>query len=73
MKIYSDEKVHSMESDDLKRVIAEYQPNIHNSTLSTQELRDMICKHQRTRTLAMWHDHATLLGRGYILITVHTL
>ena len=57
----------------LKRAIAEYQPNIHNSAFSTHELRDMICKHQRTRTLAMWHDHATLLGRGYILITIHTL
>ena len=73
MKIYSDEKVQSKDSDDLKRAIAEYQPNIHNSSFSTQELRDMICKHQRTRTLVMWHDHATLLGRGYILITIHTL
>ena len=30
-------------------------------------------QYQRTRTLTIWHDHATVLGRGYILITIHVL
>ncbi len=29
--------------------------------------------YQQSRSLAMWHDHATILGSGFVLITVHTL
>ena len=28
---------------------------------------------QRSHALALWHDHSTILGSGYILITVHVL
>ena len=48
--------------------------NIANVVFDTnaedQQLRDLICKLERTRTLAIWHDHSTLLGKGYVLITV---
>ena len=33
----------------------------------------MLKKLQRTRSLAIWHDHATVLGNGYIMITIHTI
>ena len=38
-----------------------------------EELRDLLRKYERTRTLAMWHDHSTLLGKGYVMITVKIL
>ena len=28
---------------------------------------------QRSRTLALWHDYSTILGAGYILMTVHVV
>ena len=28
---------------------------------------------ERTRTLGMWHDHSTILGHGYVLITVRVM
>ena len=37
------------------------------------ELREMLRTLQRTRLLVFWHDHATILGHGYIMVTVHTV
>jgi hypothetical protein len=28
---------------------------------------------QRSRSLVLWHDHSTILGAGYILMTIHVL
>ena len=28
---------------------------------------------QRTRHIVLWHDHATVLGAGYVVVTVHVL
>ena len=30
-------------------------------------------KVQRSRTLVLWHDHSTILGSGYLVMTIHTL
>ena len=38
--------------------------------ITTADLRSMLANYQRTRTLAIWHDHASILGSGYILVTV---
>jgi len=38
--------------------------------ITTAELQSMLAKYQRTRTLGIWHDHASILGSGYILVTV---
>lgn len=47
---------------------------VHAGTeLSTNNLRKKIMKLQRTLTLAVWHDHATLLGLGILLMTVHVV
>lgn len=40
---------------------------------TTAELREQVKYLQRCRHLLMWHDHATILGSGYILITVTVL
>ena len=37
------------------------------------KLRDRFKELQRTRTLALWHGHATLLGLGVVMITVHVV
>lgn len=34
---------------------------------------DLLKSLQRTRHLALWHDHSTILGAGYILMTIHVL
>ena len=34
---------------------------------SEDELREQFKMLQRTRTLALWHDHATLLGLGVVI------
>ena len=46
--------------------------NYHTtSTLSSNEMKQIIISQQRQRSLAMWHDHATILRNGFIMITVH--
>ena len=37
------------------------------------ELRKILSQKERTRTLGMWHDHSTILGHEYIMITVRVL
>ena len=44
-----------------------------DNELNDSQLRDILRKLERTRTLAVWHDHSTLLGKGYVLITVKIL
>jgi len=36
---------------------------------SDVELREKVAKLERKRTIGIWHDHATVLGHGYVLIT----
>ena len=42
-------------------------------TTSTDELQAILAKAQRRRHLALWHDHATILSTGFLMITVHIL
>ena len=37
---------------------------------TAQEMRQKITKSERARHIAMWHDHSTILGRGYVLVTI---
>lgn len=39
-------------------------------TVRTEQLRELLKYLQRKRHLLLWHDHATLAGCGYLLITV---
>lgn len=36
-------------------------------------LKTLIKRLERTRTLGMWHDHSTLLGKGYVMVTVKVM
>ena len=46
---------------------------ISDMAISHQELCQALCSCERSRSLAMWHDHATILKRGVIMVTIHTL
>ena len=72
MHLYSDEKIKGMTNEEIRASIAKYKPNLEE-TLTREELSDILKAQQRTRHLAIWHDHATVLSKGYILITIHTL
>ena len=41
--------------------------------MSHSQLCELLCSYERSRSLAMWHDHATILKMGFLMITVHTL
>ena len=52
--------------------------HLHNFGCSTttkthEQLCIALTSYERTRSLAFWHDHATILKMGFIMITVHTL
>ena len=38
--------------------------------ITTTELQSTLANYQCTCTLAIWHDNASILGSGYILVTV---
>jgi len=40
---------------------------------SFDDLCQLAAKRQRTCTLCAWHDHATILGNGFIMITIHVI
>ena len=37
------------------------------------ELRSLLVRYQRQRSLVIWHIHATVLNSGFIMVTVHIL
>jgi hypothetical protein len=38
-----------------------------------EELRELLQLAQRSRSLCMWHDHATILKMGFVMVTVHVM
>ncbi len=42
-------------------------------SLSEEELRQLLIQTERSRSLCMWHDHATILKMGFLMITVHVM
>lgn len=41
--------------------------------LSHEQLCQLLLQSQRSRHLSLWHDHATILKMGFLLVTVHTM
>ena len=64
----------NVELQNMSRSELTHTQNIANVVFDTnaedQQLRVFICKLERTHTLAIWHDHSTLLGKGDVMITV---
>ena len=71
MKLTPTEAIDSMSDSELKEKLTKFGHSNGDSTHN--ELCETVSNLEHSRTLAMWHDHATILKRGVIMITVHTL
>ena len=74
MHLFSDGDIDSMSEEQVHPFL----PKKHikaNFSLPLQELKSVIAESQRTRHLVMWHDHATILGKGFFssLYTLFTM
>lgn len=56
-----------------KEEITSKLPNLKCNNMSQEEMCTILSQAEHTRSLCMWHDHATILKMGFILITVHVL
>ncbi len=65
MRLLTDEEIDQLTDEELNKL----------SPTSSNDSRDIkqkcLKQYQRTRGLAMWHDHGTILGLGVVMITVH--
>ena len=71
MHLYTDAKIDTMKVEELKETV-----QIHNLThhdTDIEQLKKVLRTTQRTRYLTFWHDHATMLGQGYIMMAFHTI
>ena len=70
MHLNTDEEIDAMSVEDLQVMMSKWN---EDSPDCVDKLRDRFKELQRTRTLALWHDHATLLGLGIVMVTVHVV
>ena len=66
MHLFTDDEIRKMSEQDIHQFMVKvhYEPN---PDASNEELQQEIKRLQRNHTLAMWHDHSTILQTGYIL------
>ena len=69
MKLWSNDVIVSMDRDELVHTLKmAHEPLLGTETL--HELQTTLKCAQRTRHLVFWHDHASILSKGYLLVTV---
>lgn len=71
MRLTPDSDINALTDTELKE-------RLHNFGCSTTtETHEQLCmalaSYKRTRSLTLWHYHATILKMGFVMITVHTL
>ena len=69
MRLHTDSEINSIASVEILSVLNRAQVTF-DTDADDDQLRVLLKKLERTRTLGIWHDHSTLLGVGYVLITV---
>ena len=69
MHLLSDQQIEEMSEDEIKQVLCNHKIEAADKLA----LRNLLAKSQQTWTLAIWHNHATILGTGYVLVTIHTI
>ena len=72
MRLMTDQQIHQLTEAETLQLLNQvhcYMP--HDTPLS--DLRERVAALQRTRTLALWHDHSTVLKQGYILFAVKVI
>ncbi len=66
MRILTDQLIDSLSLEDVKSKLEDFVENITGINDHCEQL-------QRSRTLVLWHDHSTVAGSGYLLMTIHSL
>ena len=72
MRLHTDMELKSMTTQEL---IQHYQ-KLHiklPDEITDDNLREKLATCERTRSWAFWHDHATIAGKGYILVTCNVV
>ena len=72
MRLQSDDQLDSMSRADAIEILKRFHEAVDDSE-NIMHIRHRIKDLQRRRHLVMWHDHGTILGQGYIFITVKVL
>ena len=67
MRLQTDDEIDSIDAADVKVLLDSINETVKDNPSSTLKA------FQRTRNLALWHDHSVILGRGYLLMTIHCL
>jgi len=68
MRLHTDSQLNSMTTQEL----LQYYHDLHiklPDEMSDDNLKAKLAQCERTRSWAIWHDHSTICGRGYILVT----
>ena len=69
MRLFTNEEIESMSREEIASfMVTVYHRAPPNASLA--DLQNTLSTMQRTRTLAIWHDHSTILNTGYILFAV---
>ena len=68
MHLHTDEELVSMTNDDLLALYNDHKIEVPKNT--SKENLISHSQYERTRTIGIWHDHSTILGHGYIVVTV---
>lgn len=69
MHLHTDEELSSLQKTELLDAFSSRNIELPQD-LSEHNLRTKLKEFERTRTLGIWHDHSSILGKGYILLTV---
>ncbi len=67
MRLLTDQEIDSLSLEDVKAKLQDLDIEGIN------DHRESLKRLQRSRTLVLWHDHSTIAGSGYLLITIHSL
>lgn len=69
MRLWSDKDIAKLTTDEALTFVRDnhYTPE---SDATLAELHQLVASVQRTRAIALWHDHSTILKQGYILFAM---
>ena len=72
MRLATDNDINNISKEELLSKLSAISEEC-KATSTVEQLREQYKTVQRSRTLAIWHDHATLLGLGTLMIMVHVV
>ena len=72
MRLFTGTELQALSQPALHQALACFDATDH-SEASDDDLRQSLAHYQRHRHLLFWHDHATILGAGFLMITVNIL